>query len=71
MRYSGNGGKCHGREISDRMDLEEQVGETCKTLEFMAWRYIHVGVLYYCDYFFFIFFRIQIVYVASDANHIF
>ena len=69
MRYSGNGGKCHGREISDRMDLEEQVGETCKTLEFMAWRYIHVGVL--LRLFFFIFFRIQIVYVASDANHIF
>lgn len=30
MRYSGNGGKCHGREISDRMDLEEQVGEHAK-----------------------------------------
>lgn len=44
MRYSGNGGKCHGREISDRTDLEEQ--GTCETPEFMADGDMYAWTLY-------------------------
>lgn len=72
MRYSGNGEKYRSREISDRTDLEEQVGDMRNAevygMEIYTYGYC---ILLRLFFFFSSFSGIQIVYVANGANHIF